>query len=411
MFCKKGLKMGKVTFYLPVVVGLMVGQLFAEGERPFKVSNTVRVGYSDNIYRNSSEVSSAFVTDIIDAAFHASLSDRTDFTVKSQVSVTKDKGDAQVYPNLYAMLSHSISPRFLLQLSDFYRSGEKSGSWNRQKNYNYYYNKVELSSDYVLTDKDRLHGAARYEILRNDRDFKSLDYTVIGGNLSWDRMLIPQRTFLSLNVGQSRVKYDELPINTPTRRYFNNDAYYDQTDLSIGLRHTINPEWQGNAEVGATYVKNSFSGNNDVTRNPPTYKGNYDSTVSPLIKVGLVFTPSPRTRFSGDASYLYRPSDSNGYGGQKEAKIVFGAQHDFTAKLMAKATASYAHVSFDGTDSTTGSGTNESENRTDLELRLSYKLNRMNFLEAGVRHSQRDYSNTTGWDENRVDLGWRIELN
>ena len=413
--------MNKGKLWIPVLAGLMIGQLFAESERPFKVINTVRMGYNDNLYYSENGEGSFFVTDIIDLSFRAALSDRTDLMVKSQLNILTDSGDNQMYPNLYVMLNHSVSPRLLLRLSEYYRSGDKSGSGTTNANdhvrYNYFYNKLDASADYVLTGKDHLQGSLSHEILRHDQEINSLDYTTIGGTASWKRDLIPQRTYTTLTLAQRRTTYDNQPVDTLTRTYLDNKAYFDATDLSAGLNHTFNQEWQGHVEAGVTYVQPNFSDSaNLVSVFPVVVETNTvanDPTLNPLFNAGLVYSPSPRTRLTGDLSLKYQASDNDGYGGQNTTELRFGAQHDITAKLMAKATARFANVAYAAQDSTTGSPTDETEDRMDLELRFTYKLNRMNFLELGLRHSESDYSNsdTASWKQNVIDVGWRVELN
>jgi len=433
--------MHKGKFWIPILAGLMVGQLFAESDRPVKVINTVRMGYNDNINTTANGNGSFFVTDIIDLSFRAALSDRTDVMVKSQFNILTESGGNQFYPNLYVMLNHSVSPRLLLRLSEYYRSGEKSGDGvngaNDNKRYNYFYNKIDASADYVLTGRDHLTGSLSHEILRHDQEINSLDYTIIGGAVSWKRDLIPQRTYATLNLRQSNVNYDNRPVNTSeagltsatngyNKRvvYSDDQAFYDSTDLSVGLNHTFNQEWQGSIEMGVTYVQPNFSDSmttvenhtfvtnwtlTSITNTP--YKADNSAHLNPLFRAGLVYSPSPRTRLTGDLSLTYQASDDNGYGGQNTTELRFGAQHDITAKLMAKATARFANVAYDSQDSATGDPTDETSDRMDLELRFTYKLNRMNFLELGLRHSENDYSNGDSWKQNVVDVGWRLELN
>jgi hypothetical protein len=404
-----------------VIAGLMLGQLFADGgeDRLFKVSNTVRVGYSDNLHRTPDGKGSSFVTDTIDLSFRAAFSDRTDLMIKSQLNLLEDDGGSEMYPNLYAMLSHSVSPRLLMRLSEYYRSGEKSGGDanrpGKNTRYNYFFNKVDVSADYVLTGKDRLNSSFNYSILQHDKDLENNDYTAVEGGLSWSRELMPQRTSASLNLRQRRVVYDNQPQDTATRTHLDDEAYYDATDLSAGLSHTFNPQWHGTLEAGVTRVQPHFSDANDTDpKFAPTFfdAAANDPTLSPLVKAGLTYTPSPRTRLSGDFSMSHSPSDDDGYGGQNTAEFIFGVQHDITAKLMAKATARFSTVSYDEQEATTGASTDQEEDRTDLEFALTYKLNRMHFIEARVQHRETEYSDgDDGWEENRVDIGWRVELN
>lgn len=382
--------MKKKKLLLPILIGSMIGQLFAEGERPFSVANTVRFGYNDNLYRNDNDKSSFYVTDIVDLAFRAAFSERTDMTVKSQLTLLDDDGGSEIYPNLYAMLNHSVSPKMLLRLSEYYRSGEKSGSGTvaaKNERYNYYENRVKGSADYILNEKNRLETSVGHSILRNEDDKKSglnLDYTTVDAGTSWKHDIAPQRTYSVVNLRERWTEYE------------NRDSSYDATEISAGLGHTFNKEWQGNIEAGVTHVR-------------PDEKGaENENTINPLISAGLTYSPSPRTRLSGNFTSRYEESGDNRYGGQTSHELLFGAQHDLTAKLMAKATARFSRVEYDENASANKS---TEEDRMDLEFRLTYKLNRINFLEAGVKHSAVDRDTGDDWEQNMVDVGWRVELN
>lgn len=426
--------MYKKKLWIPVLIGLAAGQIFAAGERPFKVVNTVRFGYSDNLYREDSKNAEAgtFVTDTIDLAFSAAFSDRTDMMVKSQLNILSDKKENGIYPNLYLMLNHSVSPRLLLRLSEYYRSYEKSGTEAKigetnGTRYAYFINTVGLSADYVLTEKDRLSASVDHTILRSDKDIDQNDYTTIGGGVAWKRELSPQRTFMTLKLRQSQTDYinNRFPITTRVTTnngviyanqyvHLNDDKAYDQTTLSTELSHTFNEQWQGRVEVGVQYVQRDFSPYWDYAANSTslvttTTLREYRDSLAPTLKLGLVYSPSPRTRLTGDFSMTHEESNDVGSGGQDSAELKFGAQHDLTAKLMAKATARFANIKHASEDNDANAPGN-TEDRMDLDFRLTYKLNRINFLEAGIAH--RESSRDKGsWSENRVDVGWRIELN
>lgn len=440
--------MNRGKFLIPVLVGLMIGQLFADNERPFGLANTVRFGYSDNIYRNPEGKNSPFITDIVDLSFKAALSDRTDLLVKSQLVLLDDDANNgnQLYPNLYAMLNHNISPRLLLRLSDVYRSGEKSGQGigsSANARYNYFDNTVTGSADYVLTEKDRLGASLSHEILRHDKELRDLDYTIIGSDLSWKRELSPQRTYATFSLSPRNINYDNYRVhsgspvttngNVVTREHWeeqDNQAGVDQVDIMGSLSHTFNPNWQGNIGAGFSLIKNTrpdvtYSVTNTLydTNGIPVasdstntvYKNDDSVRVAPLFGAGLVYSPSPRTRFSGDLSMRHQPSSRDQYNGQDAVELRFGVQHDLTAKLMAKATVRFANVVFDSQDrrDTTDpkqEKTEQTQKQMDVDFRLTYKLNRINFLEAGVMHREMN-GDDFDWKENRVDVGWRVELN
>lgn len=388
--------MHKCKLLIPVLAGLLVGQLFAEGERPFKVVNTIRVGYDDNPTHEANGSGSTFVTDIVDFSFRAALSDRTDLTVKSQATLLNDSLGDEFYPNLYAMLNHSVSPRLLLCLSEFYRSGDQSGvvgagPLKKDVRYNYFNNRAGISADYVLTRKDRLQASLDYDILRHEDDVKNglnNDTTTVEAGTTWKRDIVLQRTYSTLNVRERHVKYDHQKSS------------FDATDLSAGLSHNFNQEWQGNIEGGVTHTRPDYAA-----------PAKNDSTFDPLVRAGLVYSPSPRTRFSTDFSHQKQASRDSSYGGQTATALGFGVQHDITAKLMAKATVRFTKIDSASGDNQTAANTSNNEDSINFDLRFTYKLNRMNFLELGLQHNERSRDAGEDWEQNRMDIGWRLELN
>ena len=409
--------MSKCKLLIPVLVGLVAGQLFAESERPFKVVNRINFGYSDNIYRSPDREAGTFVTDVVDFSFRSAFSDRTDFTLKSQLTVLNDDGGMDLYPNLYAMLNHSVSPRLLLSFSEYFRSGDKSGTdvnaADKNKRYNYFLNRAGASADYVLTRKDRLIGSANYEMQQHDKEIETLDRTTVDAGLTWSRELSPQRTFSTLNLRQRRIIYEKLLAEGQVPL----DAYTDETEMSAGLTHTFNQQWQGNIEAGATYSQpwaDDFT-YNDTLLGLTTVSQDNVATLSPLFRAGMVFSPSPRTRLSGNFSLSRQASDNDTYGGQNSTELSFAAQHDLTAKLMAKATVRFANTTYDAQENITVNSTKRTErteDRMDLEFMLIYKLNRMNFIELSALHREKDSDITdSSWAENRASVGWRLELN
>lgn len=376
---------------IPVVTGLLFGQVMADSDRPFSVVNNLRIGYTDNLYRNTSSKTSAYVRDIVDISFRAALSARTDFMAKTRVELLNDSEDFEFYPNLYAMLSHSASPRWLLRLTDYHRSGEVSnGAGGVNTRENYFYNRLQGSANYVLNEKNRLEFSGSYGIKRHENTAGLLDFTTMEIGSSWSRELIPQRTRSTVSLSQRWVDYVDS-----TR----SDSH-DATEGYVGISHTINQQWQGNLDFGATHVR-------------PKATANADSRLNPLARAGLVYTPSPRTRLNANFTRSYTESDDSGYAGQDVTEFRFGVQRDLTAKLMAKATARFAQTEYDQKDSNSPVPVDTTEDRMDVELSFTYEVNRINFIELSLKHSQEDRTSggaSTDWDENRIELGWRIDI-
>jgi len=384
--------MKKNKLFISILVGLVAGQIFADsGNRPFSIINTMRIGYDDNIYmQEDSESASMYFEDGVDLSFNASLSDRTDILFRSLFLFSTDNADTTLDPNLYVVLSHSVSPRLLLQLSNVLRSGHAGGNNTADKRYDYWINTTTFEPTYVLTSKDRVSLPVSYEMKRHDgKEVEKLDYTTAKIEASWERELRPQRTTSSLNLSHKMTEYD------------NRDSEHDSTRLSVGLSHTFNQEWHGTIGGGVAYNQPDFA-------DTPGFSPENGETFSPEFNAGLTYVPTPRSRISANISHGQSESRAYTYGSSMVTELELSAQHDFTAKIMGKATARFQQSDYDKDDSENGKGSTESE-RMQLELQLNYKINRVNFLE--LRYKYTDKSGDHGeWDQNRIDMGWRVEL-
>ena len=380
--------------FIVVLIGVLAGNIFAEGNMPFSVINTLRVGYDDNVYRTSQNPQeSAYVEDIVDLSFRAALSDRTDLIFKSRFNYRSDK-EMVFHPNLYAVLTHSVSPRLMLQLSDKFTSGNKTSS-TREGRYEYYYNTLSFSPSYVLTPKDRLSVPLSYQIKRNENKIDAEDADIISAGVSWKRELSPQRTWAALNLSQVMVDY------------VNRDSKADYTQITAELSHTFNPQWQGVVEGGVTFSQTDFSYTIPGTNINVNVKSD---EVNPYFRAGLTYSPSQRTRLTADVYQKFRDSNSALYAGENARALAFGAQHDFTAKIMGKLTTRFVETDRDQKNNETGGGTT-TEDYFDIGLRFQYKLNHSNFIEFGVRHKEKAYdTGNRDWDQNMADIGWRVEL-
>ncbi len=376
--------MKKRKLLVPILTGLVVGQIFAEGERPVTIVNTLRFGYSDNIDRTPDKESSGFVQDDLDVSFNVSLSDRTEWIFKSRF-IFKSDGDNTVYPNIYTVLDHSVSPRLLLRVTEYFRSGDKTtGTSNGKKDY--YRNDLGLLTTYVVNERNRLEADIDYNIRRHNSAIDDEDSTSASAGIFWARDVIPMRNRIKVGLRQTGVDYD------------NADSSFDMTSATAEMSHTFNQEWQGTVVGGISRVKHDFEGGDNETR------------PEPLFKLRLVYSPSPRTRIMGTVGQSYQISDLSRYNGQSEREYRLALQHDVTSKILAKAFIRFLDVDYDARDNKTSTG-DSSEERLDLEFRLAYKINRLNFIGLEFKHREKEYDDGIGdWEENRIDLGWRVEL-
>jgi len=382
--------MKRKALLISILVGMVAGQLVAEGERSWTLTNTLRIGYDDNVHRDDrNEDGSFFVTDIVDLGWRASLSDRTDFTLKTQLVALSDK-DQRLYPNLYAVLNHSVTPRVLMSLSDYFRYADRTGQVTGakpNKRYDYYYNRVMLNSSYVFNPKTRVQLSLANAIERNESDLEVYDTTRNSVGISVAHELKPQQTHLTLGVNGSELEYENISSD------------YKQVTASAELGHTFNPEWNGEVGAGVDYIDASYWGGRSD-----------DSYSNPRGNVGLTYSPSPRTRISGSYSYRYATANNTNYVGSVNQEIKAGVQHDLTAKIMIEGTASFLERDYEKDDQqTAGTLPDADEERLHLALRVHYKLNRTHYLEAGVSHTDVNRKGDS-WDQSKVDVGWRINI-
>jgi len=342
--------MKKRKLLIPILAGLIVGQIFAEGNRPFSIINQLRFGYDDNPDREQDGgKGSFFVEDTVKLAFNASLSDRTDLVVKSQVSFKTDK-ENKIHPNLYAVLSHAVSPRLMFRFSEKFRSADKTSGGSGQ--HDYYNNNLGVAATYVLTQKDRLELFANHQIRRHDEEIEDDDSTTLSAGVSWMRDIRPQRTRSKLSLTARTTEYDKRSLNgtklaggvRQTLLYDGSTSGFDALDLTLEVNHTFNPEWQGTIQGGFTHRQLNkrdywITEINGTPVFPILKKADNTATLSPMLSLGATYSPSPRTRFTGNFSHIYDVSNDSDYVGSTADEFRFGVQHDVTAKIMAKATA------------------------------------------------------------------------
>ena len=122
--------------------------------------------------------------------------------------------------------------------------------------------------------------------------------------------------------------------------------------------------------------------------------------------------PSPATRITGAASYSIFESDVTSYLSQDRFYASLSLAHDFTAKLSFYLSGAYSLNSYDEKYSMYDGLEDGDENTYLISMRMSYRVNRINWLEAGYQFVMldSDVTNRESYDRNRVDLGWKIQL-
>ena len=99
------------------------------------------------------------------------------------------------------------------------------------------------------------------------------------------------------------------------------------------------------------------------------------------------------------------------YASQNRSYFSLSLAHDFTAKLSFYVSGAFTFNEYEADYSLDGLG-DADENSYLVSARLAYRINRINWIEAGWQFVEldSDVEGRVSYDRNRVDIGWKIQL-
>lgn len=388
--------MSKGNIYLLVTLSLVATTTFAAQERSVRVSNSVRVGYDDNVYATSDKTDSGFITDIVNISGKLTFSSRSDMLLYWQPEF-RYRMDADpefvTYQDLYARFNHAVSQRTFLQISDRFRYQDKEGqsSLGQTANQNYLENDLAGAVDYTINSVSQAKLGAGYEFRTwDDKDYgqgiANNDYDQIRADGSYIRQLKPNTT-----QGIVGLSYTD-------HSYEGSRGGYEALTIYGGVDQNFNPNLLGNIRLGLsnTDVEDSVGGSTDTT--------------TPYAQAGLEFNPTARTSLNGTLGYSVYRSENSFYNAQDRFNLGFGVRHDLTGKISVSSSLSYIYSLYDTDYARVGAPGDAKDNYFKFSLRGSYQINRNNFVDAGYEYSDRWTDDFTEYDRNRIDIGWRLRL-
>ena len=398
--------------YVPqlFVAGLMLALatpvLAASADSPFHVNNRLRLGYDDNIYQsddlpelNRTPQGSMRVVEEIELLVNLNM-ERTYLGLRYRPSLIwyneREPSSSDFLNDLDLNLVHNFSPSLTLSLSDTLRAGElpelQDGEYVVREKDDNYYNSAMATLSYNLRPETRLDLSGRYITLIYDTDSPAKDnndyYSIVGG-------LTLRQQLASRSTVMGDLRYQTLTYNDSNAE-FNRDAA--TIFAGLGVEQTFSPQLLGSLRGGVE----SRSYDDDL----------YDDNTKPYVEGSMTFLPTPATRITASASYTIYESDVDLYLSQDRTYLSLSAAHDFTAKFSVYASGAYtlnAYTEEYSLDSQLGDA---DENSFLLSARLSYRVNRINWVEAGWQYVQMDsdLENRESYKRNRIDIGWKIQL-
>ena len=320
-------------------------------------------------------------------------------------------------------MNHRFTPRLTLSVQDTFRYADRpeqidDGVVLRQED-TFAYNSLNGTLSVLIRPNLRMDLGGRWIILRYDNDevAKQADYDKYVGGLSVRHQLV-QDTALSADLRYEDTKYkDAVSKSRDSKSAF----------LGLGLEQIFSQNLLGSLRAG--WQHKDFK---------DSYKSKEDA---PYGEISMTFVPSPATRLSGGASYAMTDTDVFPYSGQNRASLFASLAYDITARIAWYLSGSYGHGEYDGQDLPQNAAVGDLPAKQQEQLiaegaaptdplskeyvdsiedgtekigmvssRITYKLNRNNWLEAGWQYTTVDSDMRENFDRNRVHLGWKISL-
>ncbi len=396
--------MSKGKICLTVAMAALVSApAFAAKERVVRFQNSVRVGYDDNIYQNSSDQGSGFITDIINLSGKLTFSSRSDMLLYWQPEF-RYRFDADpnsiTYQDLYGRFNHAVSQRTFLQVSDRFRYQDKEGQTGgsgpsgapSNSNQKYMENNLMGSLDFTVSALSQIKVGGGYEFRTWDdsgygQGSGNNDYDQYRLNGSYVRELRPNKT--SGMVGLDYVDHS----------YDGSRGGFKSTTIYGGVDQNFSPNVIGTARLGYSF--------NNVDSETV---GSSDSS-SPYLQAGLEVNPTARTSFTGSLGYSMSMADNSVYNAQDRFNLGLGVRHDLTGKISLSSSLGYTFSNYSSDYSRFGISDAQDDYLT-FNIRGSYQINRNNFVDAGYQFGNRssDSAFLNEFTRNVFDIGWRLRL-
>ncbi len=378
----------------------------ASAESPLHLNNRIRLGYDDNIYQVDDGGSTGLdkqdslrVVEEVEALLNLNLQ-RAYMGLRYRPSVIwysdRENDDTDILHDLDLNFSYDFTPSLSLSLNDTLRASQLPELQDenyivREKDDNYY-NSALATLSCNIRPETRIDLSGRYITLIYNSDSPAKDngdyYSAVGGLTL--RQQLASRTTLMLDGRYQTLVYNEADAD------HNRDA--ETLFAGVGAEQTFSPQMIGSLRAG---LENRMYDDEA-----------YDDNSAPYGELSMTFLPSPATRITGAASYSIYEADVADYLSQNRLYASLSVAHDFTAKLNFYVSGAYSLNSYEQDYALDESLPDADENSFLVSMRLAYRVNRINWIEAGWQYVQLDSDIETreSYERNRFDIGWKIQL-
>lgn len=385
---------------LAVSMALPSAILASEGARNYLIHNRLRVEYDDNIRETESNETSSFkIIEEIEFLVNFNL-ENTFVSFRYKPSFVwwenRDEDSTDLHHDFDFILNHKFSPRVALGVKDTFRYAELPESIDRgtviRQRSDFFYNALLATLSYQVTPVGSLEASGRYNLLRYDEsDIADVeDYDMYVAGLTYRHALVPE-TSLTLDTRFETIEYDAV------------DRGSDSYQFGAGVEHMFSPNALGSFRAG--YQQKDYNASS------------ISSDTAPYVEANMTLVPSPATRISFGAGYSMLESDIFPYANQERTRVFAGVAYDLTARVSLNMVASYITSKYRADEAVVELAAEEGAEFSDgtedvmqFSTRLTYRVNRSNWLEAGWQFSTLDSELRQDFDRNRISVGWKTQL-
>jgi len=387
----------KSAFLFIAMAALLVASplaaLAAEGSsQNFEVNNRFRVGYDDNIYETDGDETDSFkFIEEIELLVNFNLEQSyvgLRYRPTYQYWTDREPDDDDLHHDFSIVLTHEFTPRLSLSAKDTFVISEQPQLIDRgavvSEKDDYTYNVADGTIVYLLQPETRIDLGGRYTMLRYDRDEVSDtdDYDIYAFGVTLRQQLS------GLSAVLVEYRYEEVEYEGPDRGSVSDFA-------GVGVEHSFSPNLVATARAG--YQMKEF-------------EGDIDDNSAPYGDLSVTLMPSPATRITAGAGYSLYESDVFPFASQDRTVMYLNLAHDLTARVSCYLTGTYQMSEYDQSEAINPVGSDGEEDISQLSAKVSYKVNRSNWLEAGWQYLNLSSDVREEFTRNRLELGWRTSI-
>ncbi len=387
-----------------IATGMLAGAVVAgfafaasETAQNFQIKNRFRVGWDSNVYEAETDTQDSFkIIEELEFLLNMDM-EQTFFGARYRPTflfwTDRDPDDTDFHHEADVVFAHNFTPRLSLNLKDTLRIAELPELIDRgtvaRENDDYTYNLLDSVLGYRLSDPTRIELGARHTLLRykNDEVADTDDYDIVALGVTV-RHQLQRETALSADFRVEETDYKELDLRSSSSIF-----------AGGGLEQIFSPNLVGSVRGGIQMKSFDDDGIGDED--------------SPFGDLSLTYLPSPKTRITGGVGYSMFEADVYPFASQDRLLSFVSLSHDLTARIQVFLAGSFqlsqynAEETLDDPDYPKLDG---DEEVLQGSARMSYMLNRRNYIEASVQYLDFSSDLREDFDRTRLELGWRTQL-